>query len=32
MVQEVYQHVIPADDQAAAKLVGDLFRNAPLRI
>jgi integrase len=28
MVQEVYQHVIPADDQAAAQLVGDLFRNA----
>ncbi len=26
MVQEVYQHVIPADDQAAAQLVGDLFR------
>jgi integrase len=26
VVQEVYQHVIPADDQAAAKLVGDLFR------
>ncbi len=26
MVQEVYQHVIPADDQAAARLVGDLYR------
>src|ERR1700683_4924161 len=26
MVQEVYQHVIPADDHAAAQLVGDLYR------
>jgi integrase len=26
VVQEVYQHVIPADDAAAARLVGDLFR------
>jgi integrase len=26
MVQEVYSHVIPADDQAAAQVVGDLFR------
>jgi integrase len=26
VVQEVYQHVIPADDQAAAQLVGDLYR------
>ena len=26
VVQEVYQHVIPADDAAAAKLVGDLYR------
>ncbi len=30
LVQEVYQHVIPADDQVAAKLVGDLYRNAVL--
>jgi hypothetical protein len=28
MVQEVYQHVIPADDQAAAQLVGDLYRKS----
>lgn len=27
VVQEVYAHVIPADDQAAAQLVGDLFRS-----
>ena len=26
VVQEVYQHVIPADDAAAARQVGDLFR------
>lgn len=26
MVQQVYSHVIPADDQAAARLVGDLYR------
>jgi len=26
MVQEVYQHVIPADDAGAAQLVGDLYR------
>jgi integrase len=26
MVQQVYSHVIPADDQAAAQLVGDLYR------
>lgn len=26
VVQEVYAHVIPADDQAAAQLVGDLYR------
>jgi len=26
VVQEVYQHVIPADDAAAAQLVGDLYR------
>jgi integrase len=26
MVQEVYQHVIPADDADAAQLVGDLYR------
>jgi integrase len=26
LVQEVYSHVIPADDQAAAQLVGDLYR------
>ncbi len=26
MVQEVYQHVIPADDAAAAQVVGDLYR------
>jgi integrase len=25
-VQDVYQHVIPADDAAAAQLVGDLYR------
>ncbi|MDP9403144.1 MAG: hypothetical protein M3P85_07360 [Actinomycetota bacterium] len=28
VVQEVYAHVIPADDQAAAQLVGDLYRKA----
>ena len=28
VVQEVYQHVIPADDQHAAQTVGDLYRNA----
>lgn len=26
VVQEVYAHVIPADDQAAAQVVGDLYR------
>ena len=26
MVQEVCSHVIPADDKAAAQVVGDLFR------
>ena len=26
VVEEVYSHVIPADDQAAARLVGDLYR------
>jgi hypothetical protein len=26
VVQEVYAHVIPAEDQAAARLVGDLYR------
>lgn len=26
MVQEVYQHHIPAEDEAAAQLVGDLYR------
>lgn len=26
VVQEVYAHVIPADDAAAAQTVGDLFR------
>jgi len=26
VVQEVYAQVIPADDQAAAQVVGDLFR------
>ena len=26
MVQEVYQHHIPAEDEAAALLVGDLYR------
>lgn len=26
VVQEVYAHVIPADDQATAQLVGDLYR------
>jgi hypothetical protein len=26
MVQQVYSHVIPADDQAAAQLMGDLYR------
>lgn len=29
VVQDVYAHVIPADDQSAAQLVGDLYR-APL--
>ncbi len=28
MVQEVYQHVIPADDHTAAQTVGDLYRRA----
>jgi len=28
VVQETYAHVIPADDQAAARLVGDLYREA----
>lgn len=28
VVQEVYAHVIPADDQAAAQLVGDLYRSS----
>jgi integrase len=28
VVQEVYQHVIPADDAAAARLVGDLYRGS----
>jgi hypothetical protein len=28
MVQEVYAHVIPADDAGAAQLVGDLYRSA----
>lgn len=28
VVQETYSHVIPADDAAAAQLVGDLFRSA----
>ncbi|MDP1820366.1 MAG: tyrosine-type recombinase/integrase [Acidimicrobiales bacterium] len=28
VVQEVYAHVIPADDHAAAQLVGDLYRSA----
>lgn len=28
VVQEVYAHVIPADDQATAQLVGDLYRKA----
>jgi integrase len=26
MVQQVYSHVIPADDHAAAQLVGDAYR------
>ena len=26
VVQEVYSHVIPGDDQAAAQFVGDLYR------
>jgi integrase len=26
VVQEIYAHVIPSDDQAAAQLVGDLYR------
>jgi hypothetical protein len=25
MMQEVYQHSIPAEDEAAAQLVGDLY-------
>jgi integrase len=29
VVQEVYAHVIPADDGAAAQLVGDLYRARP---
>lgn len=28
VVQETYAHVIPADDRAAAQLVGDLYRGA----
>ena len=29
-MQEAYQHVLPADDDAAAaQLVGDLYRNRP---
>jgi integrase len=28
MVQEVYAHIIPADDAGAAQLVGDLYRTA----
>jgi integrase len=28
MVQEIYAHVIPSDDAAAAQTVGDLFRKA----
>jgi integrase len=28
VVQEVYAHVIPSDDHAAAKAVGDLYRSA----
>lgn len=28
VVPEVYAYVIPADDQAAAQLVGDLYRKA----
>lgn len=31
VVQETYAHVIPADDAAAARLVGDLYRAAPPR-
>jgi hypothetical protein len=26
MVQEVYQHAFPAEDEAVAQLVGDLYR------
>jgi len=26
VVQEVYAHALPADDQSAAQLVGDLYR------
>jgi hypothetical protein len=26
VVQEIYAHVIPSDDRAAAQLVGDLYR------
>jgi hypothetical protein len=29
VVQEVYAHVIPAEDQAVAQLVGDLYRSRP---
>ena len=28
VVQDVYAHVIPADDQSAAQLVGDLYPGA----
>jgi hypothetical protein len=28
VVQEIYSHVIPADDAALAELVGDLYRSA----
>jgi hypothetical protein len=28
VVQETYAHIIPADDQAAAQLVGDLYRRS----
>jgi hypothetical protein len=29
VIQETYAHVLPADDEAAAKAVGDLFRGGP---
>lgn len=29
VIQETYAHVLPADDAAAAKAVGDLFRGGP---